>query len=87
MSTTVTVIPSAPKRLDIKRFYLPFAIVGSCPKCGTETERTFERDPDYLSYPPLDAPFPVWLECGACEHEWTVSATLSVRLSLSEPTP
>ena len=76
------VVPEAPKRMSIKRFFLPFAIVGPCPKCGAEASRDFEREPDYLSYPVLDTPFLIWIDCAACKHEWQVTATLTVRLTL-----
>lgn len=77
--STATIIPdpAKAKRLDIKRFYLPFILRDNCPKCGERAERSFITDSDYLSYPTINAPMDVSIECGACEHLWFVPVVLT----------
>ncbi len=67
--------------IDDKRFYMPGTrLVGNCPKCNASFEKDFGEE--YLSYPKANAPMLVHLWCQECNHEWTVTTKLEVKLEL-----
>lgn len=71
-----------PDTLEIKRCYLPFIIVATCPTCNLRVER--HLDDDYLSYPRLDEAFSVdmthYIVDEKLEHEWEVNVILRMTL-------
>ena len=74
--------PSALTEIPIKRFYLPFVVSDTCPKCGAKASADLMRDGEYLSYPSLKKPEAVYLSCETCGKEWTVHLRLSFSLAL-----
>ena len=73
---------SGPNELPIKRFYLPFRLVDTCPKCSREVVRNFDTDGGYLSYPTVNKPETVSLWCDDCGVEWLVAIRLDFRLTV-----
>lgn len=65
--------------IDIKRMYLPYELEDVCPN-GHVTSRNLNVD-DYLSYPKLDDPFPVYFYCQLCEEEWYRNVVLNISLT------
>lgn len=63
------VIPDDARHIGIKRFNLPVTIVDDCPTCRVECRTRFDGD-DYISYPAIGAPTPVYLYCAPCRLEW-----------------
>lgn len=63
------VIPDDTRSIAIKRFNLPVTIVDDCPFCKRECRTRFDGD-DYVSYPSITEPTPVYLYCAPCRLEW-----------------
>jgi len=63
------IIPDDTRSIAIKRFNLPVTVVDDCPTCKVECRTRFDGD-DYISYPAIGRPTPVWLQCTACETHW-----------------
>jgi hypothetical protein len=73
---------SSSHKLAVKRFYLPFRLVDTCPKCSRTVERNFDTDGGYLSYPVLNKPETVSLWCDDCGVGWLVALRLDFRLTV-----
>ena len=74
--------PSDLTEIPIKRFYLPFVVTDTCPKCGAEASSDLTRDGEYLSYPSLTKPEEIYLSCGTCGRQWSVRVRLSFSFTL-----
>ena len=83
--TRIVPPPEDDKCIPEKRFALPYSVVSPCPKCGTGRECDLWRE--YLRYPSLTEPVPVWLWCEPCAAEWPVYLTLTFSIRLTDPQP
>jgi len=60
--TEIIGVPTVGKEIDVKRFYIPGVTVrAECPECGAVHES--DLGVDYLSYPELGKPEPVYFIC------------------------
>lgn len=66
-----------PMALDIKRFYAPFKLKHSCPKCGHDCGDYFEDN--YISYPIINQAENIDFYCDECGHEW--SGQIKIRVT------
>ena len=64
--------------IDCKRFYLTgISIEAHCPGCGIK----FLLDSNhYLSYPQMNQPNTLYLNCDHCYHSWTEEILLKVEV-------
>ena len=73
--------------VNIKRFYIPFEVTTTCPKCGHVN--TVDLNNEYLSYPILGEPDKVYFSCynedkeDYCEEEYEVEVILNLSLKLA----
>ena len=70
-----------PFDIEVKRFHVPFKIVGNCPECGDDFEVNYEQD--YLSYPTVNAEMPLDLYHYSEKKGEDCEFTVKVRLMLS----
>ena len=68
-------------RIEEKRFYVPYKITDTCPKCKTVIKKSLWKY-NYLSYPPLEVPFDEYLYCSECDTEWKIEVLLKISLEL-----
>jgi hypothetical protein len=78
----ITPDPADLTELSIKRFYLPFIVSDTCPKCSQVAEADLNRDGSYLSYPSLTKPERVYLYCESCKKDWCVCIRVTFSLAL-----
>jgi hypothetical protein len=71
-----------PFEVDVKRFYFPSTLEGTCPNCQAPFKHDFSDY--YLSYPVTNTPFNQGCYCEVCEHEWKVRLSLRIELELVE---
>jgi hypothetical protein len=63
-----------------KRFDLPgLKLEEECPKCYNHVVKDFE---DALSYPKVGQPEKAHMYCDECDHEWSVSIIIDIKVSL-----
>lgn len=75
--------PSKGEELEIKRFYIPGAVIESeCPKCNSPIE--VDLGDEYLSYPVMGQPEEVSFYCDDCDHYWIVNVILELSIKLAE---
>jgi hypothetical protein len=67
--STFHIIPDATDEIAIKRFNLPVTAVDTCPHCGAECRTRFDGD-DYVRYPKIGVPTPIWIFCNVCCRDW-----------------
>ena len=80
------VIPDDARSICIKRFNLPVTIVDDCPSCKVECRTRFDGD-DYISYPSVMGPTPVYLYCAPCRLEWKRSIRILFSVHAVEEPP
>ena len=80
MTATIKPTTMAGHEMD-KRTYLPFIVKDACPKCGVKSE--VDLSDEYLSYPTLGEPTPVYCVCEKCSHEWSVMVVVGYTLTLA----
>lgn len=66
--------------IEVKRFYVPFALEWKCPGCNSDNTKDFGGD--YLMYPALDAPIEIDMYCHTCELEGTTTVQLGLTMTL-----
>lgn len=70
-----------PFGIDVKRFYLPFVVRATCPRCGEVRERNLCES--YLSFP-VTGERDLAMHCHYDDHEWMVRVRLVVQLDAVE---
>jgi hypothetical protein len=79
----MTIIPDDLNCIAIKRFNLPVTIVDTCPKCKEERKTRFDGD-DYVSYPAIGNPTPVFLRCEPCGSYWSRNIVITFAVEVAE---
>lgn len=76
----------APRANEIKRCYLPGALLESdCSECGTVSSK--DMGEHYLMYPENGSECEFWFYCVKCEHEWYAYATVSFSSCITPAEP
>ena len=74
------IVPNDDKVELSKRFYIPFTVKTSCPKCKEKLEKDLTKD--YLSYPVLGELTPLHFFCHNCNEDFIVTVELNMTLTL-----
>lgn len=64
--------------IEVKRLYLPFALIEDCPHCGEEVEKDLEDQ--YLSYPVLNGKETIYFYCEGCNEDFQRCIILDVTI-------